>query len=206
MSKKPWNEQCNCQDCDLQEKLMCNPSLKYSLYFGIPLLLGIIPPIIGIIISDFTLLSKIVILLGWLIYALFFFMVWESRIICNHCPYYADESQKTLHCPINKFMLKTSKYDPSQISGLEKIQFIIGATILIGYPIPFLIIDGQIIPILFLIGGTIIWIIVAQLEVCSDCINFSCILNRVPENIRDKFLKKTPIIQKAWEEEGYEID
>jgi len=184
---------------------MCNPRLKYSLYFGLPMLLGILPPIIGIVISEFSLLIKILIFMGWLIYALFFFMIWESRIICNHCPYYSDDSQKTLHCPINKGILKTSKYDPRPINSFEKIQFIIGAIILIGFPIPFLVIKRQYLPILFLIGGTVIWIIVIQLKVCSDCINFSCVLNRVPENLRNEFLKKNPIIQKAWEEEGYEI-
>jgi hypothetical protein len=26
-------------------------------------------------------------LLGWLAYSLFFFFVWEARVLCRHCPY-----------------------------------------------------------------------------------------------------------------------
>jgi hypothetical protein len=103
-------------------------------------------------------------------------------------------------------MLKTGTYDPKPINTSEKIQFIIGALILMGFPIPFLIINKQFIPILFIIAGTIIWVIVIQLKVCSDCINFSCVLNRVPEKLRNEFLKRNPEIKKAWEGAGYKIN
>lgn len=206
MTKKPWNKECDCAECELDERLMCDGSLKYSLYFGAPILLGLIPAIIGIRLSGYSLLIKILIFVGWVAYALFFFNVWESRMLCNHCPYYADDSERTLHCPINKGMLKTSKYDPRPINTSEKIQFIVGALILVGIPLPFLIIDGQIISTVLLIAGIILWLVVIQLKVCTDCINFSCVLNRVPKEFRDEFLKKNPRIKKAWEEEGYEID
>lgn len=205
MKEKPWNDDCECSDCELEENLMCTGTLKYSIYFGAPMLLALIPPIIGILFSGFSLLIKVLIFVGWVAYALFFFTIWESRMLCNHCPYYADDSQKTLHCPINKGMLKTSKYDPSPINTSEKIQFIIGALILVWFPIPFLLFDGQIISILLLLGGFALWLVVIQLKVCTDCINFSCVLNRVPEEIRNEFLNKNPQMKKAWKEAGYDV-
>jgi hypothetical protein len=102
-------------------------------------------------------------------------------------------------------MLKTSEYDPSPINTSEKIQFIVGASILVGFPIPFLILDGQFLPVLLLLVGVTLWLVVIQLKVCTDCINFSCVFNRVPETIRNEFLEKNPRIKNAWEEEGYEI-
>lgn len=206
MPKKPWKDDCDCKECGLDGDLMCGRGLKYSLYFGIPMIFGLLPPIIGLLFSGYLLIFKILIFTVWIIYALFFFNIWESRMLCNHCPYYADDSQKTLHCPINKGMLKTSQYDPAPINISEKIQFLTGALILVGFPIPFLIIDGQIISVILLIGGIILWLVVIQLKVCTDCINFSCIFNRTPEDLRNEFLKKNPIMKKAWEEAGYDIE
>ena len=38
---------------------------------------------------------------------------------------------------------------------------------------------------------------------CSKCPNFSCPLNWVPKNNVDEYLKKNPVMRKAWEENGY---
>jgi hypothetical protein len=32
------------------------------------------------------------VLLLWLAYSLFFFFVWEARVLCRHCPSWAEES------------------------------------------------------------------------------------------------------------------
>ena len=41
---------------------------------------------------------------------------------------------------------------------------------------------------------------------CTKCVNFSCVFNRVPKNIVDSYLKKNPIMAKAWEDAGWQID
>ena len=56
------------------------------------------------------------------------------------------------------------------------------------------------------LAGVILLYIVIQLKVCTDCINFSCVLNRVPKKIRDEFLKKNPKMYEAWKENGYKFD
>ena len=127
-------------------------------------------------------------------------------MICNHCPYYANDRQRILHCPVDKGKLKTSKYDPGPMSSSEKVQFVVGATIFVLYPLPFLLIAEQIISTIFLFVGIIIWIIVIQLKVCPFCINFSCPLNRVPISVRNEFLNRNPVIKRAWIEKGYDID
>ncbi|MHA1932364.1 MAG: hypothetical protein ACW96X_07470 [Promethearchaeota archaeon] len=61
---------------------------------------------------------------------------------------------------------------------------------------------GQFYLLLVTLGAMIVWIIIIQLKVCTDCVNFACILNRVPKSVRLQFFEKNPIIKKAWEEKG----
>lgn len=197
-----WKEQSDCKDCNLHEKLFCRPKSKYMLYFGLPALFAMGPAGMGLLFSNFDLILRILIFGGWAGYLIFFFFVWESRMVCNHCPYFANDEQRTLHCPIDKGKLKTSKYNPGPSSVSEKIQFLIGFFIIIAYPSIFMVLAGQILLLTLTIVGTIVWIIIIQLKVCTDCVNFACVLNRVPKSVRLQFFEKNPIIKKAWEEKG----
>ncbi len=201
-----WKDKSECGDCRLNEELFCHPQVKYMLFFALPLLIAIIPVTLGILYSSYEPLVKGFIFIGWISYAFFFFFILESYVICNHCPYYANESQRVLHCTVDKGKLKTGKYNPGPTTKAEKIIFAIGALTLVGFPVPFLIIGGLYIPLIFLIIGAVAWLVSIQLKVCSDCINFACPLNRVPKSIRNEFIKRNPIIRKAWEEKGYKID
>ncbi len=197
-----WKNKSECKECDLHEKLFCQPKSKYIIYFGLPAVFAMIPAGIGLLTSEFELLVRILIFGGWIGYLMFFFFVWESRMVCNHCPYFANDEQRTLHCPIDKGKLKTSKYNPGPASLSEKIQFLIGFAILLGYPIVFLALANQILLLLFTLGASVVWIIIIQLKVCTDCVNFACVLNRVPKSVRLQFFEKNPIIKKAWVEKG----
>ncbi|MBN1801636.1 MAG: hypothetical protein JW891_09040 [Candidatus Lokiarchaeota archaeon] len=194
-----WKDPKECGNCTLHEELFCRPKLKYAAYFGLPFLIAIGPVVLGMWFSSFQLIVKIIFYIGWISYAMFFFFIWESRTVCNHCPYYANDSQRSLHCAVDRGKLKTGRYDPGPMSKSEKIQFLIGAFTLFGYPIPFLIIDQLWIPLAFLLGGTTLWFVVIQLKVCTDCVNFTCPLNRVPKPIREQFFNKNPMIKEAWE-------
>lgn len=202
-----WKEDTECEGCNLHEQVFCKPKSKYAMLFIAPFPLIVVPAVIQILFfSNFNLFLKIAILVGWFAYGFFFLNIWESRMLCNHCPYYANDSQKSLRCPIDKGKLKTGKYDPGPSSTSEKIQFIIGALLMIGFPIPFLII-GELWVSLILLGiGFIMWIIILQLKICTDCVNFACPLNRVPKEIRNEFIKKNPVIREAWEKKGYNFD
>lgn len=201
-----WKDKSDCGDCKLDEQIFCRPKLKYMIYFALPLMIGLVPVILGVLFSNFNIIIKLFFFISWFAYAMFFFSVWESHMICNYCPYYANDAQKTLHCPIDKGKLKTGKYQPGPLSMSEKIQFILGASILFMYPIPFLIIGGLLLPLTFLIIGIITWIIVIQLKVCNACVNFACPLNRVKKEIRDEFFQLNPIIKEAWIKSGYKIE
>ncbi|MFX1410883.1 MAG: hypothetical protein ACFFA6_11045 [Promethearchaeota archaeon] len=201
-----WREKSECANCSINDKLHCHVQLKYSLYFGVGFLTALIPALLGIFFSRYEINLLFIILIGWFIYALFFFCVWESRVLCSHCPYYANHTQKTLHCDINRGAYKISKFHPEPMKKSEIIQFFIGVGILIGYPIPILIIGKQFLMLILTLIGIGIWITIIQLKTCPVCVNFSCPFNRVPKEIVDEFLKLNPRMKIAWEESGYKIE
>ncbi|MCW3986976.1 MAG: hypothetical protein NWE87_01520, partial [Candidatus Bathyarchaeota archaeon] len=144
-------------------------------------------------------------LLGWLALAIVFFGFWEIRILCSHCPYYAEKSV-ILHCIANYGCPKFWKYHPEPISNSEKIQLLIGFIVICGYPFPLLVLGEQFILLSLTVWGLIMFFWTLQKYTCSKCVNFSCLLNRVPKEVVDEYLKRNPVMRKAWEEIGWELD
>ena len=188
-----------CNECGLDEKLMCRYELKDTIIFVIPFLIAFIPGIIGIILSGYGL---------WLIpfvgYLLFFFLIWENRMLCSHCPYYAEVG-KTLKCHANYGLPKNWSYHPEPMSHSEQIQFLIGVLIIVGFPVVFLILGGQYLILVITLIGIFLWLGVLLFRACKKCLNFSCPLNRVPKKTVYEYLKHNDVMRKAWEEKGYKI-
>lgn len=204
-----WKDVFECEDCSIKGELQCHEDKIYSIWFGTSWLFSFIPTLLGIILGyssgSLNLLFFIIALGGWIVYIAIFFILWEPRILCSHCPYYAEGDTKILHCYANHGFPKTSSFNPAPLTRLEKIQFIAGLIIFVGYPIPFIIIGRQ----YFLLGisliGIISWFLVLQLKICPDCVNFSCPLNRVSKNIVDIFLKRNPVMKEAWGKSRYKL-
>ena len=196
-----WEDEEKCNDCSLKGRLHCHLNIRYSIIFGIPFFIGFIPAFVGMILLGYP--FNLIANLTWFGYIIFFFLIWEPQILCSHCPSYAEEETRILHCSINYGFLKTSKYKPGPASIFEKIQFIVGANLIFIIPIVFLIIGSKWIFLGFTLVGIVLWYILIQTKICTDCINFSCILNRVPKNIRDEFMKKNKVMYDAWKASGY---
>lgn len=129
---------------------------------------------------------------------------WEIRILCSHCPYYAEKGF-ILHCPINYGSLNCGDIIQNQLVDPEGFQLIIGFIILFGYPFPFLIINGQYILVFLIVSIPIIMFWVLLKYSCLRCINFSCPSNRASREIINEFLKRNPVLRKAWEEKSWKI-
>jgi hypothetical protein len=196
-----WKDESNCVDCELNGLLHCHPNFKHSLYFGLAFLSALLPATFGIILGGFEIINTLLIFSFWIGFALFFFCVWESKVLCSHCPHYSNPNQMTLHCGINSGMYKITTFNPKPMNRSEKTQFIIGALILMAYPLPFLLISFQILFFILTCLGIIIWVATIQLKHCKECINFSCPLNRVSEDLKHRFLKKNPELEESWKEE-----
>ena len=196
-----WKDISNCKGCSLKNNLNCRfKGFKDTIIFVASFISFIIPAILGMIISGLGLF-----ILGWLGYAIFFFQFWEIRILCRHCPFWAEDG-KTLHCYANYGFYKVWKYQPEPMSIFEQIQFIIGIIILAGFFLPFLIIGAQYLMFLLTLIGIGTFFSVINIRHCPKCLNFSCPLNRVKKEFVDEYLKRNPVMKEAWEKKGYQID
>lgn len=148
--------------------------------------------------------------------------VFESRFLCSHCPYYAEEG-KVLHCLANHGILKLWRYHPEPMNKFEKTLMILlalsfGVLIpgtIFGYNIWYFASSPQynnitlfaIISLTVIVAMTIIGMVFMMAKtMCSKCVNFSCPFNMVKKINRDEYLRKNPIMLKAWEEKGYKLD
>ncbi len=202
----PNNQSCTtrprdgCQGCTLDTQLKCRFKLGDLLHFASMFFLFAAPAIIGVIRGGYG-----VYLWGWLAFCLFFFEVWEIRILCSHCPYYSEPS-RTLHCIANYGSLKLWPYHPEPMTTSEKVQLWAGFAILGGYPFPFLIL-GQQFAWAFVAGWALVmffWTL--RKYTCTQCVNFSCPLNCVPKATVDAYLRRNPVMREAWEAQGYQLE
>ncbi len=187
-----WQPLSVCRDCQAEGKLMCHFDKKDMLNFFMIIFPFGVTAIAGTIRAGYGLY-----LWFWLAYAIFFFFVWEARVLCRHCPYWAEES-KVLHCHANYGVVKIWKYQPGPMSKSEKTQFVIGALLLIGFPFPFLMLGQEYLLVLIGLSAVMGGVFILKGNVCTRCINFSCPMNAVPKQIVQVYLKRNPAIQRAW--------
>jgi len=200
----------NCEQCSVNGKLMCKFEIKDTIYFIIPVLIVWAVFVIGLLQSfisgGLNILILIILISSYIGFLVFFFQVWENKILCSHCPYYAFEDDKIVKCYANYGIYKAWKYNPAPMSRSERIQFIIGISIFAGFPLVFFLIAEMYLYFGISLVFSIIWIISMHFLGCSKCPNFSCPLNNVPKSIVDEYLKHNAIMRKAWEEHGYTIE
>jgi hypothetical protein len=73
-------------------------------------------------------------LIPWLTMIIGYFGFIEIRVMCSHCPHYA-ESDSSLKCWANYGSPKIWKYRPEPMSFIEKAIFLGGFAIIWGYPL-----------------------------------------------------------------------
>ncbi|UCE12613.1 MAG: hypothetical protein JSV04_10510 [Candidatus Heimdallarchaeota archaeon] len=152
---------------------------------------------------------------------IFFFGFFEIRVLCSHCPYYAEEG-RILHCLANHGTIKLWSFHPEPMNTYEKLGFLSGALFFVVFPVIIeiwglyqlwtdirqitlnVLILGA-FAVLSTIGGGYFFVFLRR-NICPTCVNFSCPFNSVPKEIVDAYLKKNPIMREAWEKTGYQLD
>jgi hypothetical protein len=195
-----WQSPSDCAGCQLETELMCRFDQSDLTAFLLNFLPIAITVVAGMIIGGYGLF-----LIPWFAFWIFFFFVWEARVLCSHCPFWA-ESGRILHCHANYGVLKIWKYRPGPMSRSEQFQFIVGALILIGFPFVFLLLGAQYLLAGIALSTVLSWGFNLRKHVCTHCIHFSCPINAVPKPIVDAYLRRNPAIQEAWEASGYRLD
>ena len=195
-----WQPESSCQGCQIKGQLMCRLDKKDIVNFFMILFPFGITAIAGVIRAGFGWY-----LLGWLAYSLFFFFVWEAYVLCRHCPYWAEDSP-ILHCHANSGVLKIWNYQPGPMSRWERVQFILGALIWIGFPFPFLFLGSEYLLAVIALSSVVSGIFILRQHVCSRCIHFSCPMNAVPSTLVDAYLRQNPNIKEGWQAFGYRME
>jgi hypothetical protein len=134
----------------------------------------------------------------------FFFGFFEIRVLCSHCPFYAEKGL-VLHCLANYGLLKLWRHRPGPLKTWEKAGFLLGVAFLFGYPLVFLVLGQQHLLLAIYLAALVNWSVVMQRNVCRRCVNFSCPLNRVPKRVVDEYLRRNEVMRNAWEADGYEL-
>lgn len=181
----------SCTDCPVSAKVHCHFQPKDLLHFLLISSPGFV--IGGAVMYGYSLL----VLAMYISVIVGFFGFLEIRIICSHCPHYAEEG-KTLTCWANHGSPKLWKYRPGPMSQLERLLFFGGLILVWGLPLPFFLLTGGWLLLSLYILTNVAFFVTLTLFLCSKCMNFACPLNGVDQNGRDMFLEHNPAVAKHW--------
>ena len=183
-----------CSNCPLQSRLHCHfygRDLAKFLAFAFP------PFIIG----GFGIAHlNAWLLVPWLGIIFSYFLLVEIRVMCSHCPHYAEPGTKTLKCWANYGAPKLWKYRPGTMSKTEKFIFFGGFVLIFGYPLFFLLAGLQWLLLAIFLGTTVLAATLLLTKLCTQCMNFACPLNQVEPEVKTMFFAHNPEIKKAWKE------
>jgi hypothetical protein len=182
----------SCQGCPAQSRLQCHfggrDIVRFLLIALPPFLLG------GVGIAQ----VNGWLILPWIAVILAFFLLVEIRVMCSHCPHYAESGTRALQCWANYGAPKFWTYRPGPMSPAEKVVFSGGLSAVAAYPAAFLLAGSQWL-LLALFAATVAGMgaLMAR-TMCSRCMNFACPLNRVDRPVRELFFARNPVVARAW--------
>jgi hypothetical protein len=186
----------SCQGCPLECRLQCHFDGKQLLRFMAiaftPFILG------GIGISQ----VNAWLILPWLVIVLGYFGLVEIRVMCSHCPHYAEPGIKSLQCWANYGSPKLWKYRPGPMSRAEKTVFFAGLFLVAAYPLAFILAAAQWLLLALFLGTVAGMAFLMARLMCARCMNFACPFNHVDQANRRAFFTRNPLVASAWQSES----
>ena len=185
----------SCENCDVKTNVTCHFNARHLLAF----LLTALPAFVLGGIGTF--------LYAWWAFVIFFvsmplyFGFLEIRVMCSHCPHYAEPETRTLTCWANYGSPKIWRYRPGPMSFWEKAVFIAGMLVVFFIPALFMILGGRFILMFVYLAYVIFGFIMLFTFLCTRCMNFACPFNRVKKDVRKKFFFHNPKVGDAWKVE-----
>ncbi|MEW6079621.1 MAG: hypothetical protein AB1724_17575 [Thermodesulfobacteriota bacterium] len=181
-----------CTSCPAREKVHCHFTFKdvasYYLIIAPTLLLG------GAGIYH---ASGWWLIVSWLLIIIGCFSFVLTRVLCSHCPHYV-EAGSSLKCRANYGSPKIWKYRPGPMTFWEKVVFFAGFAIVWGYPLLFMIIEFQLFLLIVYLVASSGFLMTLKTNSCTQCMNFACPMNAVPDKVREDFFERNPGVAEAW--------
>lgn len=137
-------------------------------------------------------------LMPWVVMVLAYFGLVEIRVMCSHCPHYAEPGI-SLQCWANYGSPRLWKYRPGPMSMGEKAVFLGGLALLWGYPAAFLLAGSAWLLLTIYLLTSVTSATVQRRFYCSQCMNFACPLNAVDSRVRAAFRARNP---RTWQVRG----
>jgi len=184
--------QSQCEGWEIQGKLLCVHQPKDLIDFFVLFMGWAIPFFAGMIIGKFW-----VGMTAWFVLAVAFFGYIEARVLCRHCPHYAEEGF-WLRCHANWGLPKIPRMNPRPLNSFEKVVWCLYVALLFLYYIPFFVLSGQWLLLTLTTSALIAAGWTLQRTKCNCCYNLSCPINRVPDDVRESFFRHYPVFGKAW--------
>lgn len=180
-----------CDNCTVLKSLHCHFTLRDLMYFLLIACPSFLLGGLGIYrISGWWLIP-------WLIIIVAYFGFIEIRVMCSHCPHYAEEGT-SLKCWANYGSPKLWKYRPGPMSILEKIIFFAGFVFVWGPPVFFMSFNLDFFLLFIYLLTVTGFFVTLSKSFCFQCMNFACPLNKVKYEIRQAFFDLNPDVAKAW--------
>jgi len=208
-----------CNDCNLDKHLGCRYSRRDFWFFTLNQVPFFIMAVASFVFTGLLSGCWWALIMYLVLTIVFFGLGLETRILCSHCPYWANGSSK-LNCWAYPNTPKYWKYRPGPMNTIEKSLLIIFFAFIFIFPVLimlysiWLIIGSSIqFSSLVLFGaaamaaGTFFtglqFLYIMQHYFCRKCVNFSCPLNHVKADVVQAYLQKNPVMKKTWEKSGY---
>ena len=182
-----------CDGCAVRSRLHCHFNLRELGHFYL------------ICLPPFLIGGRTALTTGWEWLALYlfcligFFGFLEIRVMCSHCPHYAEDGN-SLTCWANYGAPKLWAYRPGPMSLAEKIMFFAGLSVVFLYPIPILVTGGHWFELLLYLTVTAGFAATLKAFLCTQCMNFACPLNGADKETRRLFFSKCPELGRVWEQ------
>ena len=185
---------CNaetCDNCTVGKDIHCHFTHKDLIHFLLTAFPSFLIGGVGIYYSSGWML------IPWVFILIGFFGFIEIRVMCSHCPHYA-EAPGTLKCWANFGSPKIWKYRPGPMTLGENIVFFSGLVLVWGYPLYFLLAGSQWVLLIVYLAVVAGFFMTLRIFLCSQCMNFACPLNSVTNDVRNAFFDRNPKVARAW--------
>lgn len=131
-------------------------------------------------------------LLGlWAVGSGAFFGLVEIRVLCSHCPHYAEPG-RVLRCWANRYSPKLWRYRPGPLSRTERLVFFSGIAVIWGFPLALGVLGGESVLVAGIVVSSVGFYAALRRRFCSQCMNFACPLNIVPQAVQIQFRLLNP--------------
>ena len=187
----------SCAGCDVGNAINCHFQMSQLAKFYAFCLPVMILGAIGLIRHSWWAFAL------WAVLFVTYFSLVEIRVMCSHCPHYAEQGQRYLQCWANYGAPKLWKYRPVPMSVGENIVFFAGLFVVCFFPVVFMILRADYLILALFAAALAVGSFMLRHFLCVKCMNFACPFNRTDRETRQKFFAHNPAIAKGWRDSGY---